>query len=333
MTHAYSWQRINRNQQAGRLKALSRLIFHFASALGRLYLWMNDADTRLYDNSRDFSPDRREVKTMLISRMRYYLSSIPTLLTGVRNWPVMFAAFLRLPIRKPFTIELRPSGVRFRVRTAMDVWIIKETCLDRDYETASVALQDGWIVLDIGAGLGDFAIDSAKRHPHSVVYAYEPFPESFALLQENVRLNSLQNVRMFPYAVGGVPSGRLTLYATGEAVQHHTAEARTTAAQTFEVTSVSLDQIFEGNHLTQCDFLKIDCEGAEYEILFNASEQILGRIRHVCLEYHEGLSAYTHQDLARFFRDKGFRVTVRPNPAHRHLGFLHAANIQISAES
>jgi len=262
---------------------------------------------------------------MLISRLFYYLSSIPTLLIGVQNWPVMLAAFLRLPLRKPFTVELR-GGLRFRARTAMDVWIIKETCLDRDYETASVPLQDGWTILDIGAGLGDFAVHAARRNPHGVIYAFEPFPESFALLEENVRLNGLENVSMFPYAVGAASGGQLTLYATGEAVQHRTAGAASVAAPAFDVTTVSLDRIFEEQNLTQCDFLKIDCEGAEYEILLNASDQTLSRIRHVCLEYHEGVTSYSREDLARFFRDKGFRVALRPNPVHRHLGFLHAAN-------
>lgn len=266
---------------------------------------------------------------MLISRLFYYLSSIPTLLTGVRNWPVVVAAFLRLPIRRPFVVELR-SGVRFQARTAMDVWIIKETCLDRDYETASVPLQDGWTILDIGAGLGDFAIHAARQNPRGVVYAFEPFPESFALLEENVRLNGLENVRMFPYAVGAARTGRLRLYATGEAVQHRTAGAASAApAPVVEVTSVSLDQIFEEHNLPRCDFLKMDCEGAEYEILLNASDRTLSRIRHVCLEYHEGVTPYAREDLARFLRDRGFRVALRPNPVHRQLGFLHAANARI----
>ncbi len=262
---------------------------------------------------------------MLVSRLLYYLSSIPTLLIGVRNWPVVVAAFLRLPVPKPFTVELR-SGVRFHARTAMDVWIIKETCLDRDYETASVPLQDSWTVLDIGAGLGDFTMHAARRNPHGMVYGFEPFPESFALLEDNLRLNGLENVRVFPYAVGATSGGRLTLYATGEAVQHRTAGAANVATPTFDVTTVSLDQIFDEQNLTRCDFLKMDCEGAEYEILLNAGDQTLSRIRHVCLEYHEGVTPYAREDLARFFRDRGFHVALRPNPVHQHLGFLHAAN-------
>ncbi len=51
----------------------------------------------------------------------------------------MVAVAFGFPVHKPFTIELR-SGCRFRVRTLLDVWILKETCLDHQYERAS--LQD-----------------------------------------------------------------------------------------------------------------------------------------------------------------------------------------------
>jgi FkbM family methyltransferase len=258
-------------------------------------------------------------------RLFYYLSSIPTLLLGVRNWPMMLAAFLRLPVRRPFIITLRGSGLSFRARSAMDVWIIKESCLDRNYEAASVPVRDGWTIIDIGAGLGDFSVHAARLNPSGSVYAFEPFPESFALLEENVRLNRLGNVKLSPQAVGARPQERLTLYASGEAVQHRTTgSAAPTAIPTFEVTSTSLDRIFEEHNLTVCDYLKIDCEGAEYDILFNAGESTLARIRHLCLEYHDGVTAHTHADLARFLREKGFHVTTQPNPVHGHLGLLHA---------
>ncbi len=267
----------------------------------------------------------------LLSRSRYYLASIPTLLRGVKNWPTLLALFLPLLRRESQPlIELRPGGLRFKVRSAMDVWIIKETCLDRDYERAGVELEDGWIILDIGAGLGDFSVHAAKRHPGSLVFAYEPFPESFALLQENVKLNGLDSVRMFPNAVGSVASSQMVLYAVGAAVQHRTAATVGAASATsVTVASVTLDQIFEEQRLSRCDFLKIDCEGAEYEILFQASDQTLGKIKHICLEYHDGVTPYSHEDLAQFLRDKGFRIQMRPNPVHRRLGFLYAANSRV----
>jgi FkbM family methyltransferase len=262
---------------------------------------------------------------MLLSRWRYYLSSIPTLLLGVRNWPKMLAAFLGLPVSRPFVVELR-NGYHFRVRTRMDIWIIKEICLDHQYENASVEIEDGWTVIDIGAGLGDFAVHAAKGRPRSRIYAYEPFRESFALLLENLRLNQIQNVKAFPCAVCA-QAGPTDFHISSEAVAHTTVVPRSEIQRDcIQVPSATLDQLLDELQLSRCDYLKMDCEGAEYEILFNTSARTLQRIKHLCIEYHDGVTGFSHHDLVRFFVEHGFQVQLTPCPAYRHLGLLYALN-------
>ena len=142
---------------------------------------------------------------MRLSGLAYYARSIPKLLLNVTPRSKIVPLFLGRAPQQPLIIRLRGSGLRFRVRTAMDVWVIKETCLDRDYDNpripVSMALQDDWTIVDIGAGLGDFTAYAAQRCPNGRVLAYEPFPESFALLQQNVSLNNLRNVEAKPYAI------------------------------------------------------------------------------------------------------------------------------------
>jgi hypothetical protein len=93
-----------------------------------------------------------------------------------------------------------------------------------------------------------------------------------------------------------------------------------------EVPGVTIESIFQELELQTCDYLKIDCEGAEYDILFNTNKAILSKIRHICLEYHNGVTSFSHVDLVHFFQINGFHVETHPNPAHRYLGFLHAVN-------
>ena len=261
---------------------------------------------------------------LILSRLFYYLASIPTLLSGVKNCLPVLAALARRSARRPFVVELR-DGCRFLVRTPMDIWVLKEAYLDRQYERASVEIQDGWDIIDIGAGLGDFAICAAQGHPHSTIYAYEPFPESFTLLQENLRLNQIGNVKPFPYAVGSQSGSMQLQFVTPEPVQHSTA-TENKAHESVSVRSITLDQVFAELGLIRCDFLKMDCEGAEYEILFNASAATLGKIKHICLEHHDGVTPFSHTDLMRFFEKKGFQVRRLPSPAYRHLGLLYAMN-------
>ena len=266
---------------------------------------------------------------MLVSRWIYYLSSIPALLAGVKNGPRVARALLDRSAPRPFMIELR-SGPRFWVRSAMDIWIVKETCLDRQYERASVPIQDGWTVVDIGAALGDFAISVARARPASRVYAFEPFPDSYLLLQKNIAVNRVDNVFPSPYAIGGGDSQMRLAMTTAEAVQHTTVAGGATRGEhaSMQVSSMTLDRAIDvlGTSLPRCDYLKVDCEGGEYEIFFGASEATLKSIRHICLEYHDGVTPYSHDDLVRFFERHGFQVRCTPNRAHRHLGLLHARN-------
>ncbi|WP_322813955.1 FkbM family methyltransferase [Chloroflexus sp.] len=252
-------------------------------------------------------------------RLWYYLRSTFTILQKIVNWYVCFG----LLFRQGETVIKLKNGCQFRVRSLMDVWIIKETCLDRDYETYGTPIQDGWTVVDIGAGLGDFAVSVAYDHPTYRVFAYEPFPDSFRLLKENLALNAIQNVQVFPFAVGA-SSEEMVLFATGAAVQYSTTSA-TQAVDSIVVPGRSLDDILNEHPIGVCDFLKIDCEGAEFDILFNASAQALQRIKRICLEYHDGVTQFSHEHLVEYLQQRGFHVQTARNPVHAHLGFLYAS--------
>jgi FkbM family methyltransferase len=260
-----------------------------------------------------------------VSRWLYYLSSIPTILGRMRPRGAVLRLFLGLPVRRPLEVTL-DDGLRFRVRTRMDAWLLKETCLDGDYEREA-ALEDGWTIVDVGAASGDFTVHAAKRCPRGIVYAFEPLPEAFARLEEHVRLNGVTNVRAFPQAIAA-REGPLALYTvTGLSGQHRTAgDGSKASAPLVTVRATTLGGAFERDGIARCDLLKIDCEGAEFEILLGLPPDVFSRIARIALEYHDHVTAHTHEELARLLEERGFAVTVRPNPAWRELGFLYATN-------
>lgn len=229
-----------------------------------------------------------------------------------------------LLLKRPIVIRLR-NGCQFKVRSFMDVWIVKETCLDRDYESNNVQIQNGWTVVDVGAGIGDFAIFVAHEHPKSKVFAFEPFEESYTLLEENITLNSVKNVIPFPMAIG-TKSEDMTLFTTGEAVQHTTTNSLMTEgnALAVNVQGISLDDVFQMAGITSCNLLKIDCEGCEFDILLNADEATLRKIEHIALEYHDGFTQFCHLDLEKHLKYHGFQIEMIPNPVHGYLGFMYA---------
>lgn len=265
--------------------------------------------------------------SMMLSRLKYYLASAVTILTGVQTWPLFVWSFLGLPIRKPFVIRLKQSGARFKVRNPMDVWVVKETYLDQGYEQYGTSLQPGWTVIDIGGGIGDFSVFAARERGCAAVYTYEPFPESFALLQDNVELNNVTTVQTYPYAVAGRAGIRALSTTQKEPGQFRTAGTHApNGPGSVQVYSLTLDEIIAGLETSGCNFLKMDCEGAEYEIFFNTEAGNLERIQHICLEYHDHVTQFSHVDLVRFFRERGFSVKLSPSPVQPHIGFIYAHN-------
>ena len=70
--------------------------------------------------------------------------------------------------------------------------VLDEILVDKLYFQEGVSISPGDIVLDVGANIGVFALCAAKQGAQ--VYAYEPIPGSFELLQQNIHLHGLDNI-------------------------------------------------------------------------------------------------------------------------------------------
>jgi FkbM family methyltransferase len=261
----------------------------------------------------------------LLRMYSYYLLSIFKLLSGFHDPISLAKIFLKPEDAGVKTVRLRTSGLQFRVRGAMDVWSIKETYLDRFYERYGFTIQPRWNILDIGAGIGEYTLYAAVMGPESRVFSFEPYPQSFVLMQENLRLNKVSNAEAFEKAIGAV-SGELVLDLTGgEPLQFQSSMAQTSQVEKgLSVNALSLADAFAMLEIDSCDLLKLDCEGAEYAILFNTPRPVLELVKRIVMEYHDNVVEYTHRDLTRFLNEQGFEVETFRNPVHSYLGYLRA---------
>lgn len=265
---------------------------------------------------------------MLLRRYTYYGSSIITLLAGMRRPLQVAGIFLKTKIPSVTQIELRQTGLKFKVRGKMDVWSLKETLLDQFYEQFGFAVQDGWTVVDIGGGIGDYTIFAAYGRPNARVLAFEPFPESFQLLRENLSLNQIKNVEIFSQAVSSQENTLQFSAPSSDPLSVQTAHGLlASAGDAQQVTAVSLASIINGPAGGRIDLLKLDCEGAEYDILLNSTPDVLNKIDRIVMEYHDGLTPFNHDDLVSYLTEHGFKVEWWKNYAHDHIGYLRAQRI------
>ncbi|NLN69274.1 MAG: FkbM family methyltransferase [Chloroflexi bacterium] len=261
-----------------------------------------------------------------LKALTYYGYSLLEMLIGFKNWPTILPLFLcrsQTGVRK---LILRKPKVEILVRNAMDVWSVKETFLDQFYTRYGVSAQDGWTVIDIGAGVGDYSLYVSHGNQALTVYAFEPYQESYELLMRNLVNNDIENVRAFQQAVWS-KAGKLQLdFSTGEPLQISSVEGieQDGSSEKLFVDAMTLQELFNIELLDKVNLLKMDCEGAEYEILFNASPALLRKIERIIMEYHDLDESYHHTALMAFLEAQGYVVERYSNFVHKEIGYLFA---------
>ena len=70
--------------------------------------------------------------------------------------------------------------------------------------------------------------------------------------------------------------------------------------------------------------MKIDCEGAEYEILCGCGSKTLSKIERITMEYHDGFKGRSHQELVDLLTANDFKVCCDSNIVHDDIGYLYA---------
>lgn len=153
------------------------------------------------------------------------------------------------------------------------------------YKLDDIDFVPGDVVIDIGAHVGVVSCYLAKKHPYIKVYAYEPNPDNYARLMRNLEKNHIYNVTAFNLAVAG--TGNVFLL-TPNTFNSGASSGYVGSPKDgiIRAECVSLDSILNTNRITHCKLLKLDCEGAEYDIIKAASPYTLRKIDNLRGEFH-----------------------------------------------
>lgn len=139
-------------------------------------------------------------------------------------------------------------------------------------------------ILDVGANVGASTVFFALNYPQATVLAFEPSPDSFALLEANTR--DLAKVCRFNFGLGGHDAS-LPLYqgqldcVTNSFCQSTHNTSRHVMARMRDAQSVLIE-----NRVERLDLLKLDTEGCELSIL-RSLRKWLSEIRVLYIEYHD----------------------------------------------
>lgn len=171
--------------------------------------------------------------------------------------------------------------------------------------------EDSRVIVDLGANVGVFTLYASQKYPQAKIISVEAGSDNADYLARSIVLNSLSDRVSVMHAAVWETDGELTLYRNDVTSRAHSVmwnDEGGAHKDSERVKSLSLKNLFELNGIESCDLLKMDIEGAEYQVLYGTPPEVLQRVKAIVMEYHHDSRARCDCDgLRAFFQENGFR--------------------------
>jgi FkbM family methyltransferase len=212
------------------------------------------------------------------------------------------------------------------------------------YARAGFELRPDDVVVDIGGNIGLFVLWAAPQVPDGLIVSVEPNPVSLRCLKLNVERNDLGNVAVMQAAAGSDGGTLEMIYHPGWEMMAYDAnvaapwfygpgaparlirwivagltnrQTSDSPAQRISAPRMSLERIMDDQALGTVNYLKLDCEGSEFEIMRNISSDCWSRIERAAIEFHEFGHDRRVAELVSILENNGFEVEVRQSLVER----------------
>jgi FkbM family methyltransferase len=256
-----------------------------------------------------------------IFRIKRVLQEILVLRQNYYNWD----SILKRAINGKYTVVLNHrSGVNFYNADNNTISIIKEVFVNKVYTKDSVMIKEGDIVFDVGANVGVFSIYASLIKNTNIV-AFEPHPSNFEKLCHNVNQNEIRTINCLNYALGKENEERYMIEGNipgGHKIANEKSSSNI-ENEGIKVKSLTLESIMTELNISKIDFLKLDCEGAEGEIINSLSLEGLKKINKMAIEFHNNHSILNHKEILKKLNRSGFNTSLKWD-GNSYFGYIYA---------
>jgi FkbM family methyltransferase len=195
--------------------------------------------------------------------------------------------------KRPLKFTTRPHPIHFEVPESIYP-IFKEIFMEDVYniDTLISKLPVTPVIIDIGANAGFFNVLLFSKLKNARVLAYEPLPSNISRFRKTIEENKLsEKIQLEQIAVTGTPIAILELFTEkttdNSVIASVFSDFDERNTQKLEVPAKSLTAIINENRLDHVDLIKLDCEGSEYDIIYNTPVDVLNKIKTLVIETHE----------------------------------------------
>lgn len=200
--------------------------------------------------------------------------------------------------RHSVTARLKPDGQRVTLTGVGELAVLHEVLIEEEYRVGG----DPRVIFDLGANVGLVAIFFRRRYPSARLVAVEADPSTYQRLVRNVA--GLDVVTLHRAAAGA--DGTIAFHSSWLSIGSSIAR-RSPADVAHEVRASTLQSLMDEVGVDHIDLLKIDIEGAEFELLATAP---LDRVAEIVAEVHYDLGDGDEASLRAVLAD--FELSFEP---------------------
>lgn len=164
--------------------------------------------------------------------------------------------------------------------------LMREVVLGDEYGIVNMQFNDDDVVIDIGANVGLVSIFLAKKFPNIKIYSFEAHPYNYKNFINNIEINKVKNIIPNNHAVYSIDNQEIEISMDFVNSGSSNCYEHGNLSLSEKVKTISLDTIINENNINKIKFLKIDCEGAEFDILENSQMIQKIEIENIGVEIH-----------------------------------------------
>jgi FkbM family methyltransferase len=182
------------------------------------------------------------------------------------------------------------------------------------------------VIFDIGGNIGITSIYLSSIFPDAKIYTFEPIPDNFEILKKNIQ--NYNNIEVFNFGLGS-KNGNFKVYLSndpenfgGISFYPDPVGNKSNASISCEVKNIN--EVINKLNIQSIDLIKIDTEGAEYDILMSLQENILKKVTWITGELH-GNNDF---ELLDYLNNLGFSISLNKQIDNR-LFMFHAGKLEV----
>jgi FkbM family methyltransferase len=195
----------------------------------------------------------------------------------------------------------------------LDFKIINETWLENVYRIHEGQFPDGGVFIDIGANIGAVSIfvdsfNNNREYDKKIkVYAVEPEPNNLSLLNHNLQNNPIENITVVDKAIWH-KNTMVSISNRGgnSSIVNLEDEIKS------EVMAITIEDLLSIYGIQEVDVMKIDIEGAEFDLIINTPPETLAKINRLVLEFDKSFDGRFGQMIEKLAKQFGIDILGSP---------------------